>query len=143
MTSLEYAKKMDQKDPLKNFKSRFSVQKDTYYMDGNSLGLCSVDAKDTLIDVLNEWSNEGIKIWGSRAGKFYNYPQLLGEKMSRLINANPEEVVAMGSITSNLHQLLATFYHPSKTRFKILVDELNFPSDIYAVKSILELHGQS
>ena len=143
MTSLEYAKKMDQKDPLKNFKSRFSVQKDTYYMDGNSLGLCSVDAKDTLIDVLNEWRNEGIKIWGSRDGKFYNYPQLLGEKMSRLINAKAEEVVAMGSITSNLHQLLATFYHPSKTRFKILVDELNFPSDIYAVKSILELHGQT
>ena len=70
MSSLNYAKEMDQKDPLKNYKSRFSLQKDTYYMDGNSLGLCSVDAKDSLIDVLNEWRNEGIKIWGSRDGKF-------------------------------------------------------------------------
>ncbi|MDY0236526.1 MAG: kynureninase [Gudongella sp.] len=143
MSSLDYAKEMDQKDPLKDYKSKFSVQENIYYMDGNSLGLCSVDAKDSLIDVLNEWSNEGIKIWGSRGGKFYNYPQFLGEKMSKLINARPEEVVAMGSITSNLHQLLATFYHPTKTKYKILVDELNFPSDIYAVKSILELKGQN
>lgn len=143
MTSLDYAKKMDQQDPLKHYKHKFSIQENIYYMDGNSLGLCSVNAKDSLMDVLNEWSNEGIKIWGSRGGKYYNYPQLLGEKMSKLIKANPEEVVAMGSITSNLHQLLATFYRPTKTRYKIVVDELNFPSDIYAVKSILELQGQS
>lgn len=143
MSSLNYAKEMDQKDPLKNYKSRFSIEKDTYYMDGNSLGLCSIDAKESLLDILNEWEDEGIKIWGSRDGKFYNYPQFLGEKMSKLINAKAEEVVAMGSITSNLHQLLASFYNPTEKRYKILVDELNFPSDIYAVKSILELHGQS
>lgn len=142
MSNLDYAKKMDQNDPLRDYKSKFSLQEGTYYMDGNSLGLSSVDSKNSLIDVLNEWATEGIKIWGTKSGKYYNYPQFLGEKMSRLINSKAEEVVAMGSITSNLHQLLATFYKPSKTRYKILVDELNFPSDIYAVKSILELHGQ-
>ena len=46
-----------------------------------------------------------------------------------------------GSTTTNLHQLVASFYHPHGKRTKILVDELNFPSDLYAISSQLSLHG--
>lgn len=141
MTSLKYAKTMDSKDHLLPYKSKFLIPSKTYYMDGNSLGLCSQDSKTTLLETLEDWIEFGIQIWGIKEGKYYNYPRTLGAKMSQLIGARPHEVVCMGSITSNLHQLLATFYKPTENKYKILVDDLNFPSDIYAVKSILELKG--
>lgn len=141
MRNLEEARKLDAKDALFQYRNRFALEEGILYMDGNSLGLCSIDAKETLFDVLDVWEKEGIKIWGAHEGKYYQYPRFLGEKMSQLIGAYADEVVAMGSITSNLHQALTTFYQPNETRYKILVDELNFPSDIYAVQSVIGLKG--
>lgn len=141
MRDLDYAKQMDATDALYQYRNRFALEEGIYYMDGNSLGLCSIDAKETLLDVLAIWEKEGIKIWGTQDGKFYHYPRFLGEKMSQLIGAHADEVVAMGSITSNLHQALTSFYKPNEKRYKILVDALNFPSDIYAVQSVITLKG--
>jgi kynureninase len=132
---------MDQTDTLSHYKSRFYLEKDTFYMDGNSLGLMSKDAEESMFKVMTDWKIEGIKIWGAKEGKYFMYPQQLGAKMSDLIHAKPEEVIALGSITTNIHQILTTLYQPTETRYKILVDELNFPTDIYAVKSVLRLKG--
>lgn len=59
-----------------------------------------------------------------------------------MFGAKAHEVMVTGSITSNIHQMLSTVYAPTDERFVILVDELNFPSDIYAVESHLRLRGQ-
>ena len=137
----EGAKALDVSDPLRSYRTRFAIRPHEVYMDGNSLGLCSIDAKESLVDLLEVWEAEGIKIWAADDGKYFRYPKVIASMMSRMINAEPEEVAVMGSITTNLHQLLATFYLPSEARYKILVDELNFPTDIYAVESVLELKG--
>ncbi len=139
--NLEFAKDMDRKDPLRVFRSRFHVKEEEIYMDGNSLGLSSEDAHQAIDRVAEDWKREGIKIWGMEEGRYFHYPKLVGEKLGRLIGAEPNEVILNGSITTNLHQALATFYKPDQKRYKILVDELNFPTDIYAVKSIIELKG--
>ncbi len=138
---LEFAKAMDRRDPLKDFRARFHVKEDEIYMDGNSLGLSSRDAQQSIERVARDWKNEGIKMWGMEQGRYFNYPKLVGEKMRGMIGAEPNEIILNGSITTNLHQALATFYKPDKNRYKILVDELNFPTDIYAVKSLIELKG--
>ncbi|MHA1221788.1 MAG: aminotransferase class V-fold PLP-dependent enzyme [Candidatus Heimdallarchaeaceae archaeon] len=65
----------------------------------------------------------------------------LGEKIAPLVGAKPEEIVATGTTTVNLHSLVSTFYQPTGERTKILADELNFPTDIYALKSQLKLKG--
>ena len=61
--------------------------------------------------------------------------------MAPLISASPEEVVVVGSTTSNIHQAISTFYEPTKDKYKILVDDLNFPTDRYAVDSQVRLKG--
>lgn len=138
---LEFAKEMDRLDKLGYLRERFYINENEIYMDGNSLGLSSKDSEEALLDVFNVWKKEGIKIWGTREGYFFNLSRNIAKKLKSLINADENEIIVMGSITSNIHQALATFYKPTKERYKILVDELNFPTDIYATKSIIELKG--
>lgn len=45
--SLEFAKRKDREDVLRDIRERFCIQENVIYMDGNSLGLCSKDAKET------------------------------------------------------------------------------------------------
>lgn len=138
---LDFAKDLDVKDKLGGFRERFFVNKDEIYMDGNSLGLSSRDSRESLEKMFQVWQKEAIRIWGAEDGRYFNYSRRLAHKVKNLIGADEEEIVFMGSITTNIHQALATFYKPTKERYKIIVDELNFPSDIYATKSIIEFKG--
>ena len=58
-----------------------------------------------------------------------------------LVGAKPNEVICMNSLTVNLHLMMATFYHPTKSRFKILMEDPAFPSDTYAIKTQIVHHG--
>lgn len=138
---LEFARELDKNDELHPFRNRFYLNEGVIYMDGNSLGLSSKDAEEALAHVFNVWRKETIKIWGIEEGRYFNFSKNMAEKLKYLINAEANEIIVMGSITTNLHQALATFYRPTKERYKIIVDELNFPTDIYAVKSLIELKG--
>ena len=138
---LEFAKELDKKDPLVEFRDRFYTNDEEIFMDGNSLGLCSVDSEKYLLDMLRVWKEETINIWGAEDGKYLNFSEHLAKKMAFLINADPEEIAVVGSTTANIHQTIATFYKPTKERYKILVDDLNFPTDRYAVDSQIKLKG--
>lgn len=136
----EDVKKLDQLDGLHQYKEEFYTQPGTYYMDGNSLGLLSKRAEQTLLTSLNDWKQHGIEGWTDGKQPWYYMSEKIGELTAPLIGAKAHEVINTGSITTNIHQLLATFYKPKGSRTKILADELNFPSDIYAIKSQLEFH---
>ncbi|UOR11128.1 kynureninase [Halobacillus amylolyticus] len=137
----EVAVKLDQEDPLQQFKQEFHLPENTYYMDGNSLGLLSKRSEQALLTSLQDWKQLGINGWTEGKEPWFYLSEKLGAKTAPLIGAKPAEVINTGSITTNLHQLLATFYKPEGKKTKIVADELNFPSDIYALKSQLELHG--
>lgn len=132
---------LDQNDTLKDYKDHFYVQEDALYFDGNSLGLCSKDSEQAILDALAVWKTEGINIWNVQDGKYFLYPSFLAKSLATLIGAKAHEVTVANSTTINIHQAMATFYHPTHQRYKVVVDELNFPSDIHAVKSQLRLHG--
>ncbi|MDO5111021.1 MAG: kynureninase [Clostridia bacterium] len=139
--SAAFAAALDAKDPLKGLRARFYCKPGVIYMDGNSLGLCSKDAEACVLHALEVWKNDAINIWSAEESKYFLYPSYLGAKVASLIGAEPCEVTLTNSTTVNIHQCLATFYKPTPARYKILVDDLNFPTDSYAVASQLRLHG--
>lgn len=47
----------------------------------------------------------------------------------------------MQTLTANLHLLMASFYKPTKDRYKIIMERKAFPSDHFAVESQIQHHG--
>lgn len=132
---------LDQNDELASFKKEFYVKNDSIYLDGNSLGLLSKRAEQSLMDVLNDWKEHGIDGWMGGKYPWFTLSEQLAEKLAVLVGAEAKEVIVTGSTTVNLHQLAATFFEPKPGKTKILADELTFPSDIYALQSQLKLKG--
>lgn len=137
----ETAEKLDGADELARFREEFYLGKGRIYLDGNSLGLLSQRAEQSLLSVLDSWREYGIEGWTEGVHPWFHLSEELGKKGAPLVGAKPEEVIVTGSTTVNLHQLLASFYRPEGKRRKILADALTFPSDIYAMQSQLRLHG--
>lgn len=138
---IDFPRALDEKDEMKKFRDRYYINEGEIFMDGNSLGLCSKDAEKSLLDMIEVWKKETINIWSVEDSKYLNYSSYLAEKMAFLVNAKPEEIAVVGSTTMNIHQAISTFYQPSEKRYKILVDDLNFPTDRYAVDSQIRLKG--
>lgn len=136
------AKELDLSDSLSQYAKEFYKPKNTIYLDGNSLGLCSKRAERKTLEFLDSWKKLGIEGWTSGTDPWFYLAEELGELMAPLIGANKNEVICTGSTTINLHQLLTSFYRPRGKRVKIIADELNFPSDIYAIKSHLVRMGR-
>ncbi len=139
--SLEFARTLDSKDPLQQFRHHFSLPGKTIYLNGNSLGLCSRGGEASLLRVLNEWKSLGIGGWLNGDQPWFWMAEEVGKLMAPLVGARSGEVICTGTTTVNQHALLSTFYTPSGKKNKIVADEKNFPSDIYALKGHLKMRG--
>ncbi len=140
-SDLNFARNLDKDNEMIAYKEEFYQDDNRIYLVGNSLGLLSKSAEKEIMQTLDEWREHGVEGWTKGEPAWFWYGEKLGDMTAPLIGAEPEETIVTGSTTLNIHQLLASFYRPEGRRKKILVDELNFPSDIYAVKSQLAQHG--
>ncbi|MBP1948164.1 kynureninase [Virgibacillus litoralis] len=140
-TEKTYATNLDQKDNLKDFRKEFYTSNGRIYFDGNSLGLLSKRAEQAVDDAVNAWKKYAIDGWTEGEHPWFYLSEKLGSMTAPLVGAKKDEVIVTGSTTTNMHQLVASFYKPNNKKTKILADELNFPSDIYALKSQLKLKG--
>jgi kynureninase len=135
------ADQLDERDPLARFRAEFYPPPGQIYLDGNSLGLLSKRAEASTLRVLEAWKTQAIGGWLNGQPAWFSLAEQLGESLASLVGANSDEVIVANSTTINLHQLLATLYHPAGKRTKILVDALSFPSDRYAIESHLRIRG--
>lgn len=135
------ARALDAADPLARFRERFFIPPDTIQLDGNSLGLLSREAEAAVLSALEAWKAHGIEGWLDADPPWFTLGEDLGARMAPLMGASPESVVVTGTTTVNLHQLAGTFYRPEGTRRKIVATSLDFPSDIYALKSLIRQRG--
>ncbi|GAB6988003.1 kynureninase [Paenibacillus pini] len=139
--SLDYAKQLDASDALAPLRNEFYVNDDLIYLDGNSLGLISKRSERTMFELLESWKTHNIDGWTQGERPWFFLPESLSKQMAALVGAEAEEVIITGSTSSNIHQLVSTFYQPQGKRTKIMATELDFPTDIYALQSQLRLKG--
>jgi len=142
---LEKARDLDAQDPIKAYRDEYYMPKDggrdIYYFCGNSLGLQPKKAQLYIQEALDAWAQMGVEghVKGSRPWKPYHH--FLTGPSARIAGAKEHEVVVMNTLTTNLHLLMASFYRPTKSRYKIIMEGGAFPSDQYAVESQVKLHG--
>src|SRR5438105_1432184 len=142
----KFAQQLDAEDPLRSFRDRFHLPvgangESLIYFAGNSLGLMPKSAKQIVEQELKDWADLGVDAHLQAKTPWYSYHETLREPAARLVGAQPIEVICMNSLTVNLHLMMATFYRPTKSRFKILMEDPAFPSDTYAIKTQIVHHG--
>ncbi|MCX7978641.1 MAG: kynureninase, partial [Bdellovibrionaceae bacterium] len=113
------------------------------YFAGHSLGLMPLKAQQYVNEELEAWARLGVEGHFHARNPWIPYHENLTSSFARLVGAKPSEVVAMNSLTVNLHLLMVSFYRPNQKRFKILIENNTFPSDRYAVSSQAKFHGFS
>ena len=140
-----YAKKQDENDTLKKYRDCFympqALGENPIYLCGNSLGLQPKSVRKHIEQELTDWQNLGVEGHFDGKNAWYYYHHFLTEATARLVGAKKSEVVVMNALSVNLHLMMVSFYRPTAKRYKILIEESAFPSDIYAVKSQAEHHG--
>src|SRR6266513_5354801 len=117
------ARQLDGEDPLHGFRDKFHLPpgkdgKPLIYFAGNSLGLMPKAARGIVEEELDNWAKHGGDAHHAAGTPWYTYHEALRESTARLIGAKPLEVICMNSLTVNLHLMMATFYRPTKSRFK-------------------------
>ena len=143
--SLDFAKQMDQEDPLRAYRARFYFPqhhgKDVLYFCGNSLGLQPKGVEELLLEELEHWRQHAVEGHFRGERPWMHYHKFFLPQTARLVGAREEEVVVMNTLTTNLHLLMVSFYRPTAQRFKIIMEAGAFPSDQYAVETQVRWHG--
>jgi kynureninase len=142
----QFARQMDAEDPLRSFREKFHLPlgpngQPLIYFAGNSLGLMPKTTRQIVDQELDDWARLGVDAHMDAATPWYSYHENLRDPMARMVGAKPVEVICMNSLTVNIHLMMATFYRPTKSRFKILMEDPAFPSDTYAIKTQIRHHG--
>ena len=144
--SRAYAVEQDQADPLKGFRDRFNFPlkkngHDPVYLCGNSLGLQPKLAVQYVEEELRNWRDFAVDGHFHSDRPWLSYHRQCVDGFVDLTGASADEVVAMNTLTVNLHVLMASFYRPTTNRYKIIIESQAFPSDRYAAASQLRLQG--
>ncbi len=140
------ARALDAGDGLASLRERFWLPEGRagrapVYLCGHSLGLQPKGVGQALTGELDQWRRRAVD--GHFEGDFpwLSYHEPLREPLAAIVGARPAEVVAMNSLTVNLHLMLVSFYRPRRDRYRIVIEKHAFPSDRYAVASQLRFHG--
>lgn len=112
-----------------------------HYFCGNSLGLMPVSARAAVEEVLWKWQHQAVEGHFLEPAPWMPYHERVRDGLAVITGARPDEVVAMNSLTANLHLLMASFYRPKPGRAAILIERGAFPSDRHAVASQIAFHG--
>ncbi len=146
--TLEFALELDTNDELRSYRNEFYIPlqkngEEHIYMCGNSLGLQAKRTKDYLNQELEDWATFGVEGHFHAKNPWMPYHEFLTESYSKIVGAKQSEVIAMNTLTVNLHLMMVSFYRPTEKRHKIIIEADAFPSDIYAVESQIKYHGYS
>ncbi|HYB32933.1 MAG TPA: kynureninase [Steroidobacteraceae bacterium] len=144
--ALAAARARDAADPLRDYRGQFALPRDErgeplVYLCGHSLGLQPLAAREIVNAELDDWARLGVRGHEQARRPWVPYHENLSAGLAALTGAEKSEVVAMNSLTVNLHLMLASFYRPSSRRSRILIEAGAFSSDRHALASQIAWHG--
>ena len=143
--SLEYARRLDAKDPLAQYRNHFHYPKvngkEVIYFTGNSLGLQPKNTSAFVNEVMQDWASLAVEGHFYADKPWWDYHERLAAPLAKVVGAKTSEVSVMNTLTVNLHLLMVSFYRPTPKRYKILCEEKAFPSDQYMLQSQVRFHG--
>jgi len=143
--SLVFAKQLDEKNPLKDFRNAFIIPsvngKEQIYFLGNSLGLQPKKTKDEINKILEQWASYGVEGFFMGSDPWLDYHDRLRKPLSEIVGALPHEITVMNQLTVNLHLMMVSFYELKGKRNKILCEAKAFPSDQYMFETHLRHYG--
>ena len=144
--TLEFARRRDEADPLREFRERFALPRGPQggplvYLCGHSLGLMPIAARGMVMEELDDWARLAVLGHEQARRPWIPYHENLRDGLAALTGAGTGEVVAMSSLTVNLHLMLAAFYRPDGARRRILIEAGAFSSDRHAVASQIAWRG--
>ena len=143
----EHAQQQDADDPLRGYRDEFHIPRhdgaEMAYFCGNSLGLQPKGARACVDEVMDKWARDGVEGHFLEPAPWMPYHALVRDALADVVGAQPLEVVAMNSLTANLHLMMVSFYRPTAERSAILMEAGAFPSDRHAMASQLEARGLS
>ena len=158
LPGLAGARALDAADELAPLRREFELPREhgrtLTYLCGHSLGLMPRATRRALDTELDRWAKLGVDGHFADARPPRGRPRALrpthsgwldyhvqfAPPLAELVGAHRDEVVAMNTLTVNLHLMLATFFRPTPQRYKILIERDVFSSDRYAVESQLRWH---
>jgi len=136
---------LDQADALSRFREHFHIPRhgegELAYFVGNSLGLQPKSAAAAVQAELDTWRQLGVEGHFRGERPWLRYVESLQAPLAELVGARESEVVAINTLTVNLHLLMVSFYRPTPQRPAILIEAGAFPSDWQAVDSQIRFHG--
>jgi kynureninase len=140
------AEALDSADPLAGFAQDFHHPHEPSgrklrYFGGHSLGLQPKSAAGMIEQELSDWRRLGVLGHHDATRPWIPYHERAAPALAALCGAMDSEVVAMNSLTVNLHLMMVSFFRPDGARNKVLIESSAFPSDRYAMVSQLEFHG--
>ena len=140
-----HAAALDAADPLRAFRDRFHIPRHgaagQLYFCGNSLGLQPRAVRAAILEELDAWADFGVEGHFHGRHPWMPYHAFVRESLATCVGAEPGEVVAMNTLSVNLHLMMVSFYRPTAQRHAILIEAGAFPSDRYAVESQVRFHG--
>lgn len=143
--TIEWAQSQDAADALASYRAEFLIPQhdgsDIAYFCGNSLGLQPRSTRAAVTEELDAWAELGVEGHFRAARPWLTFHETLRDGLAEVVGAMPSEVVAMNSLTANLHFMMVSFYRPTVERPAILIEKNAFPSDRYAVESQIRFHG--
>src|SRR5690349_5297522 len=143
--SRDFAQDCDAADILAPYRKQFELPvhgngQPLIYLCGHSLGLAPRAALDYVSEELAEWAAMGVAGHHTATRPWIDYAQNFTKGLQHVTGAQASEVIAMNSLTINLHLMMASFYRPVGMRDKVLIEEGAFPSDRHAVLGQLAWH---
>lgn len=143
--SAAHADALDAHDPLPTLRHEFHVPRhdgqEMAYFCGNSLGLQPRGVAAAITAELEDWAELAVEAHFRGRSPWMHYHGFVREPLAALVGAESQEVVAMNTLTANLHFLMVSFYRPTAERPAILIEAGAFPSDRHAVESQIRFHG--